>query len=133
MRRLLRFFGLVSARDHDGLAAQFAAERVAHHRLRADVRTHFITRDGCGYTRCVADTPAQQALSTARSTLARADHAAWLDTFDWRGRFVDPHTGFWESLSGDIYDADTHSWHDAAGNDDLDADPEPRASHISPT
>jgi hypothetical protein len=42
------------------------------------------------------------------------DHALsqmdWYMTFDWRGRYLDRATGYWESLTGERWDQDTKTW-----------------------
>lgn len=62
----------------------------------------------CGYT-CGGD-PSHKTAMQERHTFAHSDRPAWLATFDEHGRYVDPATGFWESLNGEIYVSESQEW-----------------------
>lgn len=112
LSRLLR--RLIPHRPSESQTAQIATHPAPH---PPDNRRD-TAPDACLYTRCIARTPFQQATLTARTTLAATDHAAWFATFDEEGHFLDPTSGFWESLSGEVYAPLTGTWHDAFAIDD---------------
>lgn len=65
----------------------------------------------CAYT-CSAD-PAHRSTLDTRSELANSDYDAWLATFDAKGRYLDPATGFWASLNGEFYSGSNGFWYPA--------------------
>lgn len=62
----------------------------------------------CGYT-CSAD-PEHKVEMDKRHALARLDNPAWRASFDEFGRYLDPESGFWESLNGELYSLETKAW-----------------------
>jgi hypothetical protein len=62
----------------------------------------------CGYA-CSAE-PGHREAMNARQAEANADNEKWRSTFDENGRYLDPVTGFWESLNAEFYVADTQKW-----------------------
>ncbi|MGF6996826.1 hypothetical protein [Paraburkholderia sp. GAS32] len=71
----------------------------------------------CGYT-CSAE-PGHKEAMNARRAEAEADDDKWRSTFDENGRYLDPVTGFWESLNAEFYLANTQEWVSAYDDDEV--------------
>lgn len=74
----------------------------------------------CGYT-CSAEQAHESALAE-RQKAALSDRQKWLASFDGQGRYLDPETGFWESLSAEVYSHEAQRWFPAY-NDESSQEP----------